>query len=632
MTSLPRNMRQTSKKARRLAGGLCASMALISQALAGGGNLAKQGAQFAITGALAGEQTGPRLVLGSSHGLLVWQDNGIDRSGRGIAAATVQNGGVSNRSAFAVNQTTIGDQESPDVALLSNGSSLIVWRSVQAGDTQIWGRIVDSSGKPVGNEFRVSSGQSSECLNPTVAALADGSAVVAWAQRAQGSVMQDVYFQRIAADGSLVGTETLAHQYTDLHQRNPDVAGLRDGGFVLAWVSEEQSASDSIDLFARVFGANGDALDSEFRVNTGDFVCANPVIAGLKNGGFMAAWSSLDASEGVNWDVQTRTYGADGSAVTAPTLANAFVKGRQYRPRLAVTSEGPVVVWTSYGQDGWDEGVFGRKFNESGEPSGDEIQINSVWEGKQAEPDIASNGSDSSLVVWSTYSSNSGSFDLTAQAIGSAVGELPALEMPFVYSTSPTRLNASWAKPEGLNISKYEVFVDGSATAELTSNNYWSSKALVPGSSHTLRIGYQLADGRRGPLSVAVQAATWGEDANGDGLPDDWQTLYFGENQSNWPAVLADTDKDGASDRSEFLAGTNPRNASSTFTLSISRPADSWELVWATQQGFVYQVQRSTDLTNWQDLDGARVAPNSNDSLPIEVNSNSGFYRVIRVR
>jgi hypothetical protein len=204
--------------------------------------------------------------------------------------------------------------------------------------------------------------------------------------------------------------------------------------------------------------------------------------------------------------------------------------------------------------------------------------------------------------------------------------------MPFVYSTSPTRLNASWAKPEGLNIAKYEVFVDGSATAELTSNNYWSSKAMLPGSSHTLRIGYQLADGRRGPLSIAVEAATWGEDANGDGLPDDWQTLYFGDNEANWPAVLADTDKDGASDRSEFLAGTNPRNASSTFTLSINRPADTWELAWTTQQGFVYQVQRSSDLTTWQDLEGARVAPSSSDSLPIEVNSNSGFYRVIRVR
>lgn len=632
MTSLPRNMRQTSKKARRLAGGLCASMALISQALAGGGNLAKQGAQFAIAGALPGEQTGSRLVLGQSSGLLVWQDNGIDGSGRGIAAASVQGSGVQARTAFAVNQAQSGDQDSPDVAMLSNGTSLVVWRSVDAGGAQVFGRLVDGAGKALGNQFRISSGQSIECLTPAVAALEDGSAVVTWSQRSAGSVMLDVYFQRVTANGTLLGESTQAHQYADLHQRNPDIAGLKGGGFVVAWISEEQSGAESIDLFARVFNASGVAQEDEFRVNTGDFVCANPVVAGLKNGGFITAWSSLDASTGINWDVQTRSYQSNGASINTPTLANTFVKGRQYRPRIAVASDGPVVVWTSYGQDGWDEGVFGRKFNESGEPAGDEIQINSAWEGKQTEPDIASNGSDSAMVVWSAYSSSSTSFDLTAQVLGSAVGELPALEMPFVYSTSPTRLNASWAKPAGLEISKYEVFLDDNSTAELTSNSFWSSKAMAPGSTHTVRIGYQLADGRRGPLSITAQAATWGEDSNGDGVPDDWQTLYFGENQASWPAVTVDTDGDGATDRSEFLSGTNPRNAASLFTLSVNRNSDGLALEWATQQGFVYQVQRSTDLTHWQDLDGARIAPSGTDTLPIEAISNSGFYRVIRVR
>ena len=140
--------------------------------------------------------------------------------------------------------------------------------------------------------------------------------------------MLDVYFQRVAADSALLGETTQAHQYTDLHQRNPDVAGLKGGGFVIAWISEEQSGAESIDLFARVFDPSGVAQEDEFRVNTGDFVCANPVVAGLKNGGFITAWSSLDASSGINWDVQTRAYQSNGASLNAPTLANTFVKGR----------------------------------------------------------------------------------------------------------------------------------------------------------------------------------------------------------------------------------------------------------------------------------------------------------------
>ena len=90
MTCLPLNMRQTSTKARRLAGGLCVSMALISQALAGSGDLAKQGSKFAIAGSLPGEQTGARLVLGKSTGHLVWHDKGINGTGRGIATTMVE--------------------------------------------------------------------------------------------------------------------------------------------------------------------------------------------------------------------------------------------------------------------------------------------------------------------------------------------------------------------------------------------------------------------------------------------------------------------------------------------------------------------------------------------------------------
>jgi len=632
MTSLPRNMRQTSNKARRLAGGLCASMALISQALAGGGSLAKQGAQFAIAGALPGEQTGARLVLGKSTGLLVWQDNGIDGKGSGIAAASVQGSTVNNKSPQLVNQTIDGDQDSPDAALLPNGSSLVVWRSSVGGTGEIWARMVGANGTPVGSEFRISAPGAKDCLTPSVAALADGSAVVAWAQRDSQNVMLDVYVQRVSANGSLLGNQSLANQYSEFHQRNPNVSGLKNGGFVVAWISEDQTGVDTADVYARIFASSGEAVADEFRLNTSSNVCAQPVVKGLRDGGFMAAWADQNINGTQALDIQTRKFNASGEALRPVALANSFTNGRQYRPRITETSSGPLVIWTSFGQDGWDEGVFARRFDTSGAVDGDEIQVNTVWEGRQIEPDVASDGTDNALVVWSTYSYSGNGFDLSAQVLGAAAGELPALPAPFAYSTSPTRLNLSWATPQGLNISKYEVYIDGSSTPELTANNYWASKALLPGSSHTLKLGYQLADGRRGPSSVSVEAVTWGEDANGDGLPDDWQTLYFGEAQDNWPSVSTDSDGDGVSDRSEFLAGTNPRNPSSAFTAKVNLGIPSNSFVWATQPGFVYQVQRSPDLKSWQDLGGARVAPANQDSVPIEVTTTFGFYRVIRVR
>ena len=50
---------------------------------------------------------------------------------------------------------------------------------------------------------------------------------------------------------------------------------------------------------------------------------------------------------------------------------------------------------------------------------------------------------------------------------------------------------------------------------------------------------------------------TWGYDFNDDGLPDDWETLYWGSNPANWPTpntLLAP----GVTVRMVFQWGANP--------------------------------------------------------------------------
>ena len=57
----------------------------------------------------------------------------------------------------------------------------------------------------------------------------------------------------------------------------------------------------------------------------------------------------------------------------------------------------------------------------------------------------------------------------------------------------------------------------------------------------------------------------------GDGLPDDWQVQYFGQNNLN-AASAADPDGDGQNNFFEYTAGLNPTNALSRFRLSIATP------------------------------------------------------------
>jgi hypothetical protein len=82
------------------------------------------------------------------------------------------------------------------------------------------------------------------------------------------------------------------------------------------------------------------------------------------------------------------------------------------------------------------------------------------------------------------------------------------------------------------------------------------------------------------PVSAAATGVTWGTDDNFDGLPDDWQARFWTANVAAWPAANADSDGDGVSNLQEFLAGTNPMDASSVLKLSLSSSTQGWRLNW----------------------------------------------------
>ncbi len=122
-------------------------------------------------------------------------------------------------------------------------------------------------------------------------------------------------------------------------------------------------------------------------------------------------------------------------------------------------------------------------------------------------------------------------------------------------------------------------------------------------------------------------------DTDGNGLPDWWEQVYFGDLTGTDPN--ADGDHDGASNLAEWQAGTNPTNANSSLRLSevAGGPGGSSIIRWRSEPGKKYRLERATNL-----LAGftALVRTNIAATAPINTESDAAilpfgsprFYRI----
>jgi len=615
------------------------------------------GGEYPIVGSLPGDQVFPRVAFNGDGGFLVWQDNATDGAGSGISARRLDGSLSGTLSPFRVNLQATGDQQNPRVAMLKNGGAVFVWQGPAGAHSRIQARFMAADGTFVTGDVLVNSYVQNLQIDPAVACLADGNVVITWSSYLQDGSLFGVYGQRFSAAGQKLGTEFPVAQSTLNNQRSSVVAGLPNGNFAVFWVSEKfrsmtnawdadgSTSSDSglaqydVDIYSRFFNPQGVAIGSESKVNSAGRLCANPEVAAASDGSLVVAWSGKNSQivsgNGLvdmdSWDIYARAFGSTGAPLGNDLRLNAYTYGDQFRPVVSAAAGGYLVAWTTLGEDGSREGVAGQILSLDGQRVGGELHINTTTASQQIYPCVSSDGAGQFLVAWSSFVGGVASFDLFAQRYSASQTLVPP-SAPFVSALSQTKLSITWAEMAGYPVAGYEVYVDGSTTPVSVQGNIWNAAGFAPGTIHSFQLAYRLTDGSRSPLSVAATGTTWGEDNNFDGLPDDWQTQYWGANQSAWPGSTVDSDGDGASNLQEFLAGTNPTDAASVLRVSVLASGGGYRLSWNTQPGMIYQVQTCQNPGDWTTVGLGRFAHSTVDSISMGGGNGVQLYRVIRLR
>lgn len=391
--------------------------------VSGQNSFVASGNEYAIAGKLPGDQVHPQVSITTNGGYVVWEDYWIDGQGLGVGAMRLQNDLTGSSTSFRVNSSAVGDQESAQVSVLNNGGAAFSWIGGQRNRQHIYARFLSSSNSWLTGDVMVNSSTNRAQNGPVMATLLNGNVVIVYASRNQAasSSLADVYLQMFAPNGNKLGSEILVNQFTDNNQRSPAIAPLADGKFAIAWVSEQERWTDlsngvpSVDIYARVFDTSGTAVGNEFLVNTSSNVCAAPDICAAADGGFMATWMEKDLAVRNNgWDIYGRRF--SGAYVGGNVaLINTQLYGDQHSPRIRRAGATYLDIWTSLGQDGSREGVFGRYLNDNGTVSSNEFRVNTTVFGSQMHPALGTDGAGRLLAVWTGFGLGVNGFDLYAQ-------------------------------------------------------------------------------------------------------------------------------------------------------------------------------------------------------------------------
>lgn len=455
--------------------------------------------------------------------------------------------------------------------------------------------------------------------------------------------------------GALPGDQTLPH------------AAITGAGGYLVW---QDNAADTNGL-----GIRAERLDAllnksslPFRVNAtqaGDQ--EQPQVSILADGGAVFVW------QGGKFGFQkifARFIGPSGTTFpTGEILVNTYTNEYQIDPSVATLTDGSVVVvWSSYGQDGSLQGIYGQRLSSAGVKLGNEFQVNQFVLNNQRTPSVAALTNGGFVVTWvSELQRGASTVDIYARLFdnsGAAVGN----EFPVNTSVSRICANPSVAASVdggfAVGWSQRDVISTNSAASELTapltvpSTDSWDvyvrlfdtagTATTLPTRMNTFTYGDQFAPklSAFGKNYLAVWLSA-GQDGSGTGVYGQFLTsaaelagVEFQVNSDNGSRQISPTVCSDGLNRflvtwSSYATSGDVELFARSYDLirvNITSQGNGVRISWNTKPGRSYQLQTSSDYITWTNYGAIRVATAFSDYVDINSATTSAAYRVVRVQ
>ncbi len=346
---------------------------------------------------LPGDQSSPTVSADSAGNLVVaWVSDSQDEGLPGIFAQRYLPDGSPVGQEFQVN--TLGGEdgegapmEHPAAAMGGNGRQVFAWVNFWEDPVSgsVFARIYDSSGFPQAPEFRVNQYSDYFQGEPAVAMDGQGNIVIAWQSWEQDGDAFGIYARLFDTSGFPLGPEFRVNTQVQDSQMHPALAMGISGNFVVVWSSYDQDDNET-SVFARGFDNGGFPTGSEFQVNqTASGWQDHPDVTADSMGNFVVCWHGQSATM-EDYDIFARSLDQTGQPLGPQFRVNSTTEDWQVYPAVASDTQGNFcVAWQSRGQDGDSYGIFARLFDINGQPHDSEVQVNTSTQSRQERPGLA---------------------------------------------------------------------------------------------------------------------------------------------------------------------------------------------------------------------------------------------------
>jgi hypothetical protein len=310
------------------------------------------GSNFRVDEVIGRYHDNPAIAMdGSGNFVIAWEDY---RDGTwDIYAQRYNASGNLLGSNFKVNEDfgTFQDQF-PAVAMDGSGNFVITWvRDSLSEVSPIYAQRYNSSGTPLGSNFRVNDLDMYSIEPPTIAMNSSGNFIISW---------QDwfVYAQRYDSSGTPLGSN---FQVNDAGQCFRSAIAMDSlGNSVITWEDDRGTHSD---IYAQRYDSSGTPLDSNFKVNDDIGITYNwsPHVSMMCGNRFVITWQ--DDRNGTDGDIYAQNFAWNGLRLGNNYLVTdpLYESYQQDHPVVTANDSKVCFIWQDKREGTWD--IYAKLFD-----------------------------------------------------------------------------------------------------------------------------------------------------------------------------------------------------------------------------------------------------------------------------